>query len=72
MRLNTKQMRVLRAEKELSQENVARMAEISQNHYSNVERGRCIPRLEVLWRISKILGCSVTDLIVEKGEIKNE
>ena len=66
MRLNTKQMRVLRAEKELSQENVARMAQISQNHYSNVERGRCIPRLEVLWRISKILGCSVTDLIVDK------
>lgn len=66
MRLNTKQMRVLRAEKELSQENVARMAEISQNHYSNVERGRCIPRLEVLWRISKILGCSVTDLILDK------
>ena len=66
MRLNTKQMRVLRAEKELSQENVARMAQISQNHYSNVERGRCIPRLEVLWRISKILGCTVTDLIVDK------
>ncbi len=66
MRLNTKQMRVLRAEKNLNQENVARMAQISQNHYSNVERGRCIPRLEVLWRISKILGCSVTELIVDK------
>ena len=66
MRLNTKQMRVLRAEKELSQENVAHMAQISQNHYSNVERGRCIPRLEVLWRISKILGCSVADLILDK------
>ncbi|MEA5034218.1 hypothetical protein SDC9_104368 [bioreactor metagenome] len=65
MQLDTKKMRVLRAEKDLSQENVAHSAHISQNHYSAIERGQRIPRLEVLEGISKTLGCRVKELLVE-------
>lgn len=65
MHLDTKRMRVLRAEKALSQENVAHSAKISQNHYSAIERGQRIPRLEVLDGIAKTLGCGVKELLVE-------
>ncbi|WP_279010168.1 helix-turn-helix transcriptional regulator [Synergistes jonesii] len=65
LQLDIKKMRVLRAEKDLTQESVAKTAEISQNHYSSIERGQRIPRIEVLNNIAKALGCSVKDLILE-------
>lgn len=66
MQLDIKKMRVLRAEKDLSQENVAHAAHISQNHYSSIERGNRLPRLEVLDNIAKALGCSsLKDLIID-------
>lgn len=65
MQLDIKKMRVLRAEKDLTQESVAKTAKISQNHYSSIERGQRIPRIEVLNNIAKALDCSIKDLILE-------
>ncbi|WP_352401993.1 helix-turn-helix domain-containing protein [Synergistes jonesii] len=59
-------MRVLRAEKDLSQESVAKTAQISQTHYSSIEGGQRIPRIEVLDNIAKALGCSVKELILDE------
>ena len=65
LQLDIKKMRVLRAEKDLTQESVAKTAKISQNHYSSIERGQRIPRIEVLNNIAKALDCSIKDLILE-------
>lgn len=68
MRLDTKKMRVIRAEKNLSQENVASMAKISQNHYSGIERGNRLPRLDALERIAHALGIEVNDLLISDNK----
>lgn len=64
MYLDTKRMRVMRAEKDLSQDNVAKAAHISQNHYSAIERGCRTPRIEVLDAIAQALGCNYKELLM--------
>ena len=66
MKINTTKLRVLRAERDLRQEHVAKEAHISQNHYSSIERGQRVPRIEVLDNIAKALGGSVKELILEE------
>lgn len=68
MRLDTKKMRVIRAEKNLNQENVASMAMISQNHYSGIERGNRLPKLDTLERIAHALGIEVNDLLISDNK----
>jgi len=54
----------LREEKGLSQEKLARLADVSNNTIVNIEAGKQLnPTIETLMRITKALDVSVEDLI---------
>ncbi len=60
-------IRHLREEKKLLQMDVAEQAGISQAMLSQIERGTKNPSLQVAKEISKIIGCSLDDLIAENN-----
>lgn len=66
MHVNLTKLRVMRAERNWTQGELSRRARISQNTYSNIERGLQFPRYESLIRIANALGCSVKDLVVDE------
>ncbi len=57
----------MRRQKGLSQEVVSGLADIGRTHLSAIERGERKPTLETLFRISRALGVSLTDIA---GEIE--
>ncbi|WP_084542128.1 helix-turn-helix domain-containing protein [Calidithermus chliarophilus] len=53
----------LRRQKGYSQEQVARLAEISLKHYQDLERGRSVnPGLRILWRLAQVHGIDLCEL----------
>jgi transcriptional regulator with XRE-family HTH domain len=59
-----KVVKKLREEKGLSQEKLARLADVSNNTIVNIEAGKQLnPTIETLMKITKALGVSVEDLI---------
>lgn len=67
MQINLMKLRVLRAERDWTQKEVAVRAGISQNAYSGIERGAQFPKYKSLVGIAGALGCSVDDLL-SKGD----
>lgn len=57
-------VRRLRVERGLSQEQLAFDAEIDRTYVSQIERAVINPSLFVLFRVSSVLGVSVGDLLV--------
>ena len=57
----------MRRQKGLSQEVVSGLADIGRTHLSAIERGERKPTLETLFRISRALGVSLTEIA---GEIE--
>lgn len=60
-------IRILRKEKEVSQEVLSGLADIGRTHLSAIERGERKPTLETLWRIALALDMRPSEL-VEKIE----
>jgi transcriptional regulator with XRE-family HTH domain len=58
-----KRIRELRKERHYSQEKLAELASIHENHVRRIEGGIANPSYLVLIRIAKALGVSVADLI---------
>jgi transcriptional regulator with XRE-family HTH domain len=59
-----KNLRVLRKKKGLSQERLARLADVANNTVIKIEAGKNQnPTLDTLQKLSKALGVSVDDLI---------
>lgn len=56
-------LRVARDKKRLTQEEVAKKAYISTNHYARIERGETSPNLETFERIIKSLGVKSKDVL---------
>lgn len=56
-------VRRLRLERHLSQEELAFQAEIDRTYVSQIERGVINPSLNVLWRLGKVLGVDVAELL---------
>lgn len=52
-----------RKAKGLTREALAEMASVSPRHLGNIERGETSPSLEIMYRISKALGVSVSVLL---------
>lgn len=56
-------VRRLRRELNLSQEELAFQAEIDRTYVSQIERGVINPSLLVLWKVSRVLGIEVAVLL---------
>lgn len=59
-------MREKRKEKNLTQVEFAKLAEISTNYYASIERGENSPSLDVLMRIAKALDVSLLYLLNDR------
>lgn len=59
---NVRRIRLLR---DKTQQEIADEADISVAHFSNIERGKVVPGLKVIFRISRSLGCTIDELIFE-------
>lgn len=59
---NVRRVRLLR---DKTQQEIADEADISVAHFSNIERGKVVPGLKVIFRISRSLGCTIDELIHE-------
>ena len=62
-------LRVARAERAMSQEDLARAVGVSRNTIGSIETGRYAPSALLAFRLADALGTSVTELFwVEEGE----
>lgn len=61
-------IRVLRAERGISQSGLARESGLSRNMIIGIELGQKSVAYERLWDIAAALGCDVTDLITHTKE----
>lgn len=59
----TQNLRVLRLSKKYTQEEMGAKLNIQRQTYCNYENGRRLPNIEMLMRISKILGVSLDTLV---------
>lgn len=57
-------VRRLRQERQLSQEELAFEAEIDRTYVSQIERGVINPSLLVLYKVGRVLGVGVADLLI--------
>jgi transcriptional regulator with XRE-family HTH domain len=58
-------VRRLRVEQKLTQEQLAHDAEIDLTYLGGIERGRRNPSVAVLGRLAKALGCHPADLLLQ-------
>ena len=61
--MNTKLLKQLRKEKNLTQEELADKVGIGQTFISKIERGHFEPSIPTLRRIAKVLGVSPAELL---------
>ena len=67
-----KLFRQRRLELNMMQTEVAEKADISNNFYSNIERGRTKPSVDTVFKICKALNLSLDEIIFEKEIPKEE
>lgn len=60
-----KNLKILRAKNDYSQEQLAELADISQQQISFLENGKMNPKLTMLVQIAEVFGITVNDLIYE-------
>lgn len=60
-----KNLKVLRAKHDYSQDQLAELADITQQQVSFIENGKLNPKLTMLVRIAEAFGITVNDLIYE-------
>lgn len=62
-------LKELRLSRGLSQESMARLANISLHTYSKIELGKSLPNLSTLYRIADALGIPPADLISGSDDV---
>lgn len=67
----SERLRLLRSEKNLTQEEIARIFNISRQAYANWEAKRSEPDIEMLLKLSNYFGVSI-DYLCGKTDIKDE
>ena len=72
------QIRALREDRDLKQQELADLIGINRTYLSAIETGSLLPSVDVLLKISRVLGCEYTDLyrdenleIIESGSSQN-
>jgi transcriptional regulator with XRE-family HTH domain len=63
----TTPLRNIRRARTLSQQDLARLVEISQQTLSKIERGAFVPGADVRARLAAVLGVSESDLFAGQG-----
>jgi len=58
-----RKIKILRAEKKLTLEQLANMSGVSKSMLSQIERGRTNPTLAILWTLTQSLGIDISDLL---------
>jgi len=58
-----KNLRRLREDKRLSEENLSRWSGLTVRAYRDIEEERYVPKLVVIVRLARALGCTIDDLI---------
>ncbi len=61
-------IRVLRAEKRMSQAELAELVGVSRNSINSVENGKFDPSLPLAFRIAHVFECSVED-VFDRSEV---
>jgi transcriptional regulator with XRE-family HTH domain len=56
-----------RAKRGLSLERLARASGVSRSTLGQVELGRCAPSINVIWKIARALGLSLSEVVAEPG-----
>jgi len=57
-------LKVLRAERDWSQQDLAERLEVSRQSVSAIETGRCAPSLPLAFRIADIFGLAIEDIFL--------
>ena len=55
-------IRVLRAEKEMTQEELAELVGVTRNTITSLEKGKYYPSLKLAYRISDVFGVGIDDV----------
>lgn len=63
-------LRVVRAERDLSQEQLARAAGVSRQTISSIETGQYCPSTLLALRVARVLGVRVDELFWLEGEVR--
>lgn len=53
----------MRKNAEISQQELADMVGVQQAHLSRIENGKFMPRVDIVSRIAKALGCKIDELV---------
>jgi len=61
-------LRIARAERDLSQDQLARAAGVSRQTISSIETGQYCPSTLLAFRLARVLGAGVEDLFWLEGE----
>ena len=69
-----KKIKLIRIAKGIRQAEAAKAIGVSQAHLSNIERGRNSVTLDLLFKLSELLECSVSEFFsdVDKKNVENE
>lgn len=68
----SKNLKMLRAERKLTQQEIAKKAKISRTYYADVENSRYNPSFETLESLADVLGVSLSDLVRDNVTIVQE
>jgi len=56
-------LRELRAERKLTQGQIAQRLGVHRSYIARIEQGDRVPALEIAYRLARVLGCRMDDLI---------
>lgn len=66
--MNNTNLKAIRTDKKIKQQEIAAALNISQGCYASWEQGRTEPNLEMLIKLADIFGCSIDYLVGREGD----
>ena len=63
-----KNVKIERIKKDLTQEQLAEIMNVSQNYIANIERGKANPSLETMQKIAAYTGATVAEMLTVKNQ----
>lgn len=63
-------LKALRRQQGLSLENLARLSGVSRAMLGQIETGKSVPTITLIWKIARALGVEVTDVIARRATVR--
>lgn len=63
-------IKILRAEKDISQDDLAKLIEVSRQTINAIENGKFNPSVKLVLKMSKVFGCTVEEIFQLEGDEK--